>query len=496
MEPTRSRHVLPAGHLVSALALATAGFLTLASVAVGASPEPVPDNSTGSPCWTDTPGTLGSIDHPTDPRAIVLRMSVGGGFVPPEVAFMENATFTLYGNDAAIFRPSGSSDSLYDPLSPFACSNLSPTQVDDLLTLALDQGGLADADELYPNPYVADAPATTFSIDADGVQKTVVVQALGFDEAGVDDPEARAGFTALVEVLADFGTQIEASGPYAVPLYRAMLTEAWPELEGTPVAWPWDDLSPDAFGADLATYPTLTPEQVAQVTTVPNGGQTFILVDTPDGVTMSLTLRPLLPDEVAASATSAEAPGASFLTGDQPLVGTTWLLVGYLEQPGGRYVAPAAAAPSELRFSAADAGQRLFDAGTGCLELRGEWSRGPKRSGNPTRAMAMAVWGRDELPSCAPDVVSQDAAVREALGHVGAYTLAVQGPDALGYGLTEADFDAQLWAHLTDQPDLTSLVLRDQSGEALLVYAPLDRETRPSCEADCAASAPGTAESE
>jgi len=496
MERTRSPYVPPAGRLVSALALGTAGFLTSASAVAAASPEPSPDGAAGSPCWTDMPGKLGSIDHPTDPTAIVLRMSVGGGFVPPEVAFMENATFTLYGNDAAIYRPSGSSDSLSDPLPAYACSNLSPTQVDDLLTFAFDEGGLADAGELYPNPYVADAPDTTFSIDADGVQKTVVVQALGFDEAGIDDPEARAGFTALADALADFGTQVETSQPYAVPRYRAMLTEAWPELEGTPVAWPWDDLPPDAFGADLTTYPTLTPEQVAQVTTVPNGGQTFILVDTPDGVTMSLTIRSLLPDEVAASPVSTEAPSPSFLAGDQPLVGTTWMLVGYLQQSGGRYVAPAPAALSELRFTAADAGQRLFDASTGCLELRGEWSRGAKPSGNSTRTMTMAIWGRDELPPCDPDVVAQDAAVREALGHVGAYTLAVQGPDALGYGLTEADFDAQLWAQLTDQPDLTRLVLRDQSGEALLVYAPLDPSSRPGDEADRVSSAPGTAESE
>ena len=63
----------------------------------------------------------------------------------------------------------------------------------------------------------------------------------------------------------------------------------------------------------------------------------------------------------------------------------------------------------------------------------------------------MAVWGRDDLPPCDPDVVAQDAAVRQALGHVGAYALAVQGLDALGYGLTEADFDAQLWSHLSDR---------------------------------------------
>ena len=123
-------------------------------------------------------------------------MSVAAASCPPEVAFMENATFTLYGNDTAIFRPSGSSDSLYDPLPPYACSILSPAQVDDLLTLILDQGGLTDANELYPNPYVVDAPDTTFSVDADGVQKTVVVQALGYDDAGVEDPEARAGVTA------------------------------------------------------------------------------------------------------------------------------------------------------------------------------------------------------------------------------------------------------------------------------------------------------------
>jgi hypothetical protein len=196
------------------------------------------------------------------------------------------------------------------------------------------------------------------------------------------------------------------------------------------------------------------------------------------------------------SPTSTDAPGPDFLAGEQPLVETTWTLVGFLDAPGGRYISADQGLPAELRFAAAIEGQRLFDVGTGCLDLRGEWSRGPKHSGNPTRTMTMTIWGRDELPPCEPGVVSQDAAIREAFGSIGAYTVAIQGPDALGHQLTEADFDPQLWTHFIDHPDLTRLVLRDQSGEALLVYAPLDDVDLPAFAAEGAPSPSVTPDTE
>ncbi len=280
---------------ISSAALVTVSALTLSAAAIGASTPPEASDPAGSACWTDQPGVVGAIDHPTGPEAIVLQMLVSGGFLPVEVAFMQNPTFTLYGNDVAIFRTGDASvESIYSPLRPFACARLSPDQVDDLVALALDEGGLRDARDDYPNPNITDVPSTTFTIDADGVAKTVVVQGLGFDEQA-PDAEARAAFTSLATALDRFQPEGVDAQPFDTPLYRSMLTKAWPELEGTPVAWPWDDVAPVDFGADLDKVVDLKAAQVSAVTTVPNGGQPYILLETPDGESVALTISPILP---------------------------------------------------------------------------------------------------------------------------------------------------------------------------------------------------------
>jgi hypothetical protein len=281
--------------ILSSSIVATIGALTLSAAAIGASPSPDASGPTASSCWTDQPGVVGTVDHPTDAEAVVLRMAVGGGFVPVEFAFMENPTFTLYGNDVAIFRTgTGSSESIFDALPAFACARLTPDQVDELLTLALDDGGLRDARSEYPNPFIADVPSTTFTIDADGVSKTVLVEALGFED-GAPDPDARAQLMALAGILGSFDTEVDDAVPYEVPGYEGMLTEAWPELEGTPLAWPWEDIAPADFGADFESTVELTPSQVGMVTSIPSGGQAYILLETPDGSPVALTVTPVLP---------------------------------------------------------------------------------------------------------------------------------------------------------------------------------------------------------
>lgn len=280
---------------ISATLIATVGVLALSVASLGASPSPGATDRAGATCGTTEPGAVGAIDHPTDPDAIVLQMLVGGGFVPVEYAFIENPTFTLYGNNVAMFRSDDeSTDSIYQSLAPFACALLTPDEVDALLTNALDAGGLRDARDSYPNPYITDVPSTTFTIDADGVDKVVSVQGLGFDE-GAPDPDARAAFRSLADELTGFASQVEDPQLYEVPAYRSMLTKAWPELEGTPVAWPWEDVSPADYGKDRLSTVVLTPEQVGQVTTVPNGGQAYILLDTPNGKEVALTISPILP---------------------------------------------------------------------------------------------------------------------------------------------------------------------------------------------------------
>lgn len=288
---------------LSTASRASVGLLAFTSL-VGLGAMPVAAADAVNPCWTPEPGVVGSIEHPTGALDIVLQLRVGGGFVPTEIAFLESPTFTLYGNNVAIFRPAADPGELTDPLPPYACSVLDPQQVDELLALALDEGGLRDADERYANPYIVDTPNTAFAIDADGVDKVVVVEALGFD-GEAPDPEARARFEALAAVLSDFGSRVEASTPYDVPLYRAMLTQPWIEEPGEPAPWPWADDPADLFGDGLDVIATLTPEQVAQVVSVPSGGQGYILLQTPDGRLVSLAIRPLLPDETAAREVSS-----------------------------------------------------------------------------------------------------------------------------------------------------------------------------------------------
>ena len=290
---------------IPSLTRAAAASLAVTIVAaLGAVPAAATDEAAS--CWTETPGVVGTIDHPTDPTAVVLRMFTGGGFVPMEIAFMETPAFTLYGNNVAIYRPADPMTELTAPLTPFFCSRLTPDQVDELLAYALDETGLRTADDRYAHPYIVDTPNTTFTIDADGIRRDIVVEALGFDDLA-PDPDARARFQALADQLTAFDAVVESQSLYEVPLYQAMLTAPWAVTDDPVLPWPWDDVPPELFGREGSDIVTLTPEQAAQVTPVPGGGQAFIPVQTPDGTQVSLTIRPLLPDEAAALPTPAQA---------------------------------------------------------------------------------------------------------------------------------------------------------------------------------------------
>jgi hypothetical protein len=187
-------------------ALSAAGALVVAPPAFGQMGSP-------GPCSTDEPGSVGSVDHPTEPDAVVLRMAVGGGFVPSGIAFLqENATFTFYGADVVVFQPAQGSDTqLTDAWPAYPCAGLTPEQVDALLTFALEDGALAVARDSYANPSIVDVPTTTFTIDAAGVDKVVAVHAVGFDMAPEADADARAGFQALADRLSSF--VVEGAAP-------------------------------------------------------------------------------------------------------------------------------------------------------------------------------------------------------------------------------------------------------------------------------------------
>ena len=67
----------------------------------------------------------------------------------------------------------------------------------------------------------------------------------------------------------------------------------------TPAAeWPVTDVTLVMPGELSSEWVVLTPEQVAQVTTVPTGGVGGLIYETPDGGRVSVTIRPMLPGEV------------------------------------------------------------------------------------------------------------------------------------------------------------------------------------------------------
>ena len=258
---------------------------------------------------------------PVDGGSIALRMEEVGGFAPFHALLARVPPFTLYDDGRVIFQPDvGAGDGAVPPLQQTA---LDEEQTAALITLALDEAGLRDAGAEYAVEGVADATTTVFTVNADGIDKTVSVYGLGFGDEG-PDREAIRRFETLAASLADPDAWLPdgaAVTDFEPLVYRGVFTEDDPEGPEL-VPWPWDDLTPADLqpveDATAISQADLTPEQVALVTEVPNGGAFGIAIASPDGqAAWRLSIRPLLPDDASpaaaptASATPAPLPAAS-----------------------------------------------------------------------------------------------------------------------------------------------------------------------------------------
>jgi hypothetical protein len=236
-----------------------------------------------------------------DSTTVVLRMSVGGGFVPMSVALLEMPTFTLYADNSVIFRPS--TGGTFDAPPPLVRAELSDEQVAALLVYAAGPGGLADAAEQYSDMFVSDAPTTVFTIDTPELAKTVSVYGLGIDQpGGSPDQEILDRLEALAGTLGAFEQQVDAGNVQSAALYEplsylATFTPDWEGNTATPAAWPFPDVAP-TFPAD-GGFVTLVlgADEVAQVTTVPSGGVGDLYYEDANGQRFHVAIRPMLPDE-------------------------------------------------------------------------------------------------------------------------------------------------------------------------------------------------------
>jgi len=298
----------------------TASFLLTPALAIvlvacgsstGASSPPSGSAGSPQPAASEAPPSLApdAIDHKTGATDVVLRYEDGGGHMIVGFAATAVPHFTLYGDGTVIFRnpmlEGPPAEGSVFKSNPMRTAKLSEEQIQALLLLALDEGGLANARPNYTNDMVADASTTIFTIEAGGTKKTVSIYALGMDNANMADGPALVAFKKFADLLADFdqgGTV--ATDVYQPEAYRGVLFEA-PGIEAPDIrAWPWPDLTPADFkpAADPngVQFPhrTMTPAEIdlLEVTDYQGGFQNAVLRDA-DGKLYQFSLRPLLPGE-------------------------------------------------------------------------------------------------------------------------------------------------------------------------------------------------------
>jgi hypothetical protein len=230
------------------VALATLSLVLAACSAGGVSPTAAPsDGSSGAPTAAPTTAGEDDLDHETGATDVLLRYEEGGGFVMPSFAVTLVPHFTLYGDGTIIFRDPAQefppAEGSIFKAGPMKTAKLSEEQIQDLLKLALDEGGLAQAKAEYTNDMIADASTAVFTITAGGQTKTVNVYALGLDMEGMEDAQARAAFAQLAKTLTtiDQGGVIVATD-YEPAAYRGILIEAPGAIEPDIRAWPWEDI--------------------------------------------------------------------------------------------------------------------------------------------------------------------------------------------------------------------------------------------------------------
>lgn len=292
-------------------------FLGAAAVAIGAlalsfllSGCGYADRSTSS----TGPGSEGdSIIYPSDADALVLRVEVGGGFVPVESVFTTMPVLSVYGDGRAISQ--GPIPAIYPgPALPnLQVAKISPAGMQRLLAAARE-AGLLERGLDYGQPAVADGSTTTFTVGADGEVFETSIYFLAEENASdgaLTDAQIERRTravdyrTRLGDLAGWLGGNIGLEVSFEWQALSILIMPRDPNrddpsgIEPRIVDWPLADLatlgevnpqtqgrSAVITGADLETLRPLV-EQADTLTFWKSGGSVY-----------SLFLRPLLPDEV------------------------------------------------------------------------------------------------------------------------------------------------------------------------------------------------------
>ncbi len=297
------------------LALTPVLAVTLLACGSGATPSTVPSAApSGGPSGdpsaapSGTPN-VGAVEHKTGATDVILRYDEGGGFMMAGFAASQAPPFTLYGDGTVIFRnpmlEMPAAQGSVQTFNPMRTAKLSEEQIQELLILALGEGGLAAARPNYENNMVADAGTTIFTIDAGGIQKTVSIYALGLDDPSGQDAVARTAFKKFADRLADFdqGGSI-ATDVYTPDAYRVSLIESPGIVAPDTREWPWTDLTVADFkpAADpnglQFPHRTMAPAEIDMLNVKDYaGGFNGLVLRGTDKKLYTVALRPLLPED-------------------------------------------------------------------------------------------------------------------------------------------------------------------------------------------------------
>jgi hypothetical protein len=263
-------------------------------------------------------GGNGGIDHPTGASDLVLRVDVGGGFVPLEHHLRTLPTFALYG-DGSLYAQ-GAQIAIYPApaLPALVVTGISEEGMQAILEAA-EGAGLLGPDRHYDYPLIADAATTTFTVVAEGERHVVSAyalfegggQAVGGDERGVSEQEAsaRAKLAAFLQRLSDLRSWLPAGavGEERVAEVEALRVFAQPYaaspepgLAQAERPWPLDEPL-DAFGSPFEGNEDLrcaVVEGQALDRLLPAVAESNELTPwVSAGERWHLIVRPLLPDE-------------------------------------------------------------------------------------------------------------------------------------------------------------------------------------------------------
>lgn len=286
------------------------GARVTAAIVVGAFVLTACGRLTGTGGGTGGTGSTGpGIDHPTGSTELVVRVELEGGFVPIEYTLTRVPSWSLYGDGRVIVE--GPQIEIYPgPALPNLLTFRITEEAVQAILEAAREAGLMHGDARYPQPCVADAPTTVFTVTAEGRTSVVSAEALDLGPSscpGVDE-EARGKLRTFWAKLTDLASwlpegQVGPEEPYVASEIRVFVGpyRSEPDLAQEPVTWPLE--APLArFGEPFekagermrcgvvsgAGLETLRPlfERANELTPWQSGGERYRLL-----------LRPLLPDE-------------------------------------------------------------------------------------------------------------------------------------------------------------------------------------------------------